>query len=76
MGNRLFRVVYRISEKQDGVALMYAADEEDARAIHAEQRSNEILSVTAMTGGFTSGIYRDRGRVERAYLPYKEDDVR
>jgi hypothetical protein len=72
MGNYLFRVVYRISEKQDGVALIYAADQEDARAIHATHRSNEILSVTAMTGGFTPGTYRDGGRAGRAYLPYEE----
>jgi hypothetical protein len=72
MGNYLFRVVYRISERQDGVALMYAADEADARVIHATHRSNEILSVTAMTGGFTPGTYRGGGRAGRLYLPYQD----
>ena len=69
MGNYLFRVVYWISVKQDGIALIYAADEADARVIHAQQRSNQILSVTAMTGGFTPGIYLGGGR---GYLPYKK----
>lgn len=66
MGNRLFRVVYWNGTNHDGVALIYAEDEVEAAAIHAQQRSNSILSVTFMRGGFTPGGYLDG---ERAYLP-------
>ncbi|HET8851696.1 MAG TPA: hypothetical protein VFN02_04160 [Ktedonobacteraceae bacterium] len=48
---------------------MYVADEADARAIHAEQRSNRIMSVTAMTGGLTPDSSVNGSHTERASLP-------
>lgn len=70
MGNYLFRVEYWINGKHNGIALIYAADEAEARVIHVQQRSNEILSVKAMTGGFTPGTFT--GAIKRDYLPYEK----
>jgi hypothetical protein len=72
MGNYLFRVVYKNGEHHEGVALMYAADEADARAIHAEQRSNRIIAVTAMTSGLTPGSSVNGGHTERTSLPAED----
>lgn len=72
MGNRLFRVVYWKGINHDGVALIYAEDEAEAAMIHAQQRNNSILSVTAMRGGFIPGTYVNGGLAERAYLPAHE----
>jgi hypothetical protein len=72
MGNRLFRIVYWNGNEHNGIALLYAKDTVEARDIHVQQRSNPILSITPMPGGFLPGGYACSGYAERVYLPPKE----